>query len=204
MRSSHQTGLIRTATESMSREPALAATVAQYCRRMNDGEYDREYLDTLMQKPWGFYDFYDAWGFSQVHSRLCIGEIVATKVQVGVGPAKDKEFEENNARLADLPNGFQAKFLGGSGDNDGHIEWSMDIELGQYLPDGKPIRFRMKPGRASLEVGFTELSSTMLHLQMEGALARWPYDQKWITLYVDRNLFGLQPIEGDPPEQTKL
>src|SRR5579863_5656139 len=103
MRSIHERVAAEVATRQMADNPQLAAVVADYCKLLNDGGFDEAYVKSVCQKPWGYFDFYQAWAFLHIHCGLCTGDFVSADVWVGSGPAKDKEIEENNRRLSRLP-----------------------------------------------------------------------------------------------------
>jgi hypothetical protein len=92
-----------------------------------------------------------------------------------------------------MPAQFQVDLMCGLADSDGHLGWKGDITLSLYACnleaascDSRCIHGKVVvgPQNVPLEVGFTEYSTTMGHLLLEGGVARWPYGQNMITLLV--------------------
>ena len=128
---------------------------------------------------------------------LYSGRLAVASVEVGAIPSPDKEGEEQNRKLARLPHPFSANFWGGNYQEDGRISWSRPIHA--QVCAGSGIEWcLLKPGGVALEVGTNPARKFWFALYMHGAVARWPYDHKRITLFVRLNQAEDYPYSGLP------
>jgi hypothetical protein len=145
--------------------------------------------------------------FATVHSLIHSGRIAVTRISTADTPGCDRDRAANAIALSRLPHPFTAwvdvKQRGA--DRDGTISWSAPIEVSlatgliDRRPDGctRPysLHFMIPPGEADLEIGASLPSRTWMHLVVEsGKLARWPYGQSCLWLFVD-----LRHLTGDLP-----
>ena len=165
------------------KDQEMASFLCDLVSKMNSGFYAQWYLDMLMQIYHRRYDLCDAERFSQVHTAIGLGQVLFCRIEVGVGPFRDSAKKLNNEALADLPHPFSAKFIGGPGDSDGYLEWSDTIEVASKNPvNGIVTTASVDQGRAPLEVGYTSIGTTWLHLVQSWFVARWPYGYKYMYL----------------------
>jgi hypothetical protein len=139
-----------------------------------------------------------------VHARLIAPYVTAEKaIETSGKPLPDARRRGNDAILADLPEPFIAEVPQRQGDSsrgDGILRWtrpirtlvSTDIPL---IVEHRPETCREKslvldmmrtlsPGRVPLEIGYTKASKTLYHLLCSGGVARWPYGQEEIRLWI--------------------
>lgn len=141
-------------------------------------------LDTLGQLFHDSFDLVDAYAFMCVWGRIYTGEILTAKIHVGNGPYMNSQIEGNNILLSDLPKPFVAEFWGGLELSDGLLRWEKQIQVGQIIGDGTEKRETIAASVAPLEVGLTKFENSYYHLWQQRSLARWPYDDEFITLFV--------------------
>jgi hypothetical protein len=151
-------------------------------------------IESIVQKGEGFdYDVYDAYAFLRVHQILFSGVVARSRIEVGRMPYPDRCIKENNDALRTLPRPFEACFApqrGRGANSDGSFSWTEKISACRTSLVDLPI-YRLvdvEPRDVPLEVGTTAASKTWSHLIM-GGVARWPYESKWIYLYVVPNIF---------------
>lgn len=167
--------------ELLYNDPKATQILVEITKNLRDGSYGQDYVDAIFQKYRSTYDVYDALKFGQIHQDIMSGRILTVTIELGSCPHKDYEAEKNQMALMGVEKSgpFSATFTGGLGDNDGFLSWSEPIYMVR-LSDNKEIL--IKPGRAPLEVGYTNVETTFNHLQSELWLARWPYHSENITL----------------------
>jgi len=160
--------------QNFEESPSSLSLYTSLARRMNAGGFDKRLVDAVAQKSRGRYDVYDAWVYGQVHAMVKGGEMVMFTIEFGETPCADKEVEKNNRKLAQLPLPFHAKFLGGNRDFDGHLSWDKPLMLSHNVSfDGS--RTIEAAENVPLEVGYTQSTTTWVHLCQQQTLARWPY-----------------------------
>jgi hypothetical protein len=128
-------------------------------------------------------DIYDAAAFAKIWFPLLHGEILHLRIPVGSTPLPNKEEEENARRLSSLPKPFDTTMEFGLKSQDGFLFWNRPIKMARSSGDDIVEEIVVEGGRgAPLEVGATEGSRTAMHFVEYGCLARWPYDQDYITV----------------------
>lgn len=168
--------------------------LSRYRNALNSKGFDSGYISLFMhkfEKIHHKYDAYDAFCFSLFHNLVYAKKIALLRIPMNDEPLADAEVTEQNELLARLPMPFTAKFYGGKGDDDGWLRWHTNIKLALYA-NGFTQTVEIDPGQASLEIGYTEPSTTIYHLLRGRYLARWPYGDKCITL-----MFYSGPLMGD-------
>lgn len=159
------------------------AEVRRHQEMLESSECPAWLADFLAQgrDRWSIYDGYAL----LVLLRWWVGGFISfASARVGVGPAADKMVDENNARLARLPSGFEAEFvpmIGSSYCDDGAFEWVKPLALEVFV-DGAVRIYEHEPWSLPLEVGRTLASRTLLHIEQSGGVARWPYGSRHITV----------------------
>lgn len=142
--------------------------------------------------------------FTAVHTKICVGEVLQVLIggaDTDGGPFADKRRDDNAAKLADLPEPFQAEVdrSQNGADYDGTLKWHAPIQMdgatdAVFLPPcsramKQPLAIvsTVSAGWAPLEIGYTMPSRTMLHLLQHGSVARWPYGSDTIRLLVRKD-----------------
>ena len=134
--------------------------------------------------------------FIKVHAGLMSGQYARVEVSVGYTPGPDADRAGNAAKLRGVHHLFQAELdmRQHGADCDGSFSWGSPIEVNKSSGLGlvtscgtAPVNMGMTvaPGAVPLEVGTTKPSRTYLHLQQDGGLARWAYEDDRIGLLVN-------------------
>lgn len=135
------------------------------------------------------------------------GEIVRYHLDIGSGPCGDVARGENAARLAARPGSKTDAFdvcvdpTQKKADSDGTLTLLREVpsirSSGLWFRTGSdpcpsqgrvwlvPMPVDLRPGTVPLEIGTTMPSRTWAHLMREGAVARWPYGHKELTIFVN-------------------
>jgi hypothetical protein len=181
-------------------DPDGCEILGAYAGGLRTGRWSAEYLDKIGQQ-----DGRTGWplaqvvAFAQVHDMLMAGEALVTDVATAGTPHPDRDRYANADGLAGLPGPFTASVdMRQSGaDDDGWVEWAQSIRADRSVGTPvvcdcgrmSPVKIldEVRPGRVPLEIGTTKPSSTLLHLRRDGGVARWPYGQRYLTLYLVRN-----------------
>lgn len=183
--SAHERNLQR-ACEADIAAGLSAEDVIRYQRMLERGTCPGWFADFLAQGD-GRWDIYDGYALLLLSGWWFDGLVAFVHVHVGVGPAADRLVDENNKRLAGLPDWARAEFspIVGSGYcDDGSFEWTRPLRLYTHGPDGKRASYVSKPWTLPLEVGRTTASRTLLHIAEDNGVARWPYGSNRITVCV--------------------
>jgi hypothetical protein len=166
----------------------------EYWRLLKKKHFDSKYVDTVYQLFWTRpVDLYIAYAFMSVHALMFSGQIACFRIQTDGCPCANDDIDGNNALLESALRGeFSGEFWGGLDDADGYVEWDKPV-IGTVRThdDNKddPIISEqvIKPARVPLEIGYTAPETTLLHINQEGGVARYPYGQDEITVMVRRN-----------------
>ena len=181
------------------RDPEWMACLAEVIGKLEDRFYGSDFQDTVFQQWEGRSEITVdvAYPFALFYAALQKGEIARIRLAVYECPFGDSQVEENDRILQSaLPNlgllkdgsgnlldcKWSGQFYGGVNGEDGFIQWD-GVAKFETLKEGKNAEVLYFPsGRLPLEVGTTSAAKTYLQL-MNGGVARWPYDQKEITIY---------------------
>lgn len=183
-------------------QPEYAAVCYQYMKALREGAFDPELVNAIFQE-WERHklNIYDAYLFASIWTSLCYGEILWTSIEISEEPWKDSAHEQNNMVLESLSSKswvqhnpvrnkinatevqFRAYFWGSNDIGDGYFEWDQPLSVGVVSPIHGHIEMMAPPTRAPLEVGYTRISTTMYHLNLEECLARWPYNSTSIYIF---------------------
>lgn len=122
--------------------------------------------------------------FAKLLLEYDLGHIRATHVEVGQRPASDRLREQNRAALANLPLDIRAEVFDGlSHDGDGNLHLPGDLIIVDTDADGRRVEIEPEvTGVIPLEIGYTEVSRTFMHLHEYRAVARWPYGHEKIII----------------------
>jgi hypothetical protein len=172
-----------------------------FYRKLHQNFWDEWYVDTIMQKYRG-YEPSDIISFARIHYHINTGSIVRLCVDVGNTPGADKDVAYNNDCLSQLLSLFEAEFSpehGAGADADGYLrtkgyavfERTVHPEVSKEFQSlDKYLVFDMVNEWIPLEVGYTEGHVTYLHLLEHGAVARWAYESKELTILIALNGLG--------------
>ncbi|HEX8464765.1 MAG TPA: hypothetical protein VF627_09140 [Abditibacterium sp.] len=189
--STHGKAVREAVDEILRRDWRSRRVICDYLVKMQLGHFEKSSIEMVLQK-WrdSPYDLYDAYTFCQVHAMIWLGAIAMARVDIGIEPKADKEVEFHKTVLhRDNHKLFFGDFWGEKADYDGFINWRepSQFEIKRCDDKGKLIGHDfpvLEPREVPLEVGYTEGSRTLTHLLSRGALARWPYGSKIITIMV--------------------
>jgi len=188
--------------------PKYAIALARVLKWLNEGKYNEEYVNSLVQTASKSYDLYDAAIFLRMHTAMVKGDIIFTTIHFGETPCADRAITENIRKLAKLSDTrffsvdkkgkrreeelhIEATFEGGSqSDYDGVLSWNGPLELGTT----KGAACIVADGFMPLEVGYTYAERTFGHLANERSLARWPYGSEkiWLFQVVNNDLWNVR------------
>ena len=139
--------------------------------------------DVIFQRENGGATIVDKFISARFLAALENGSIVISGIDAGSQPQPDTFINENNAALANLPDGITAEFRprcnAGWLDCDGRISW--DRAIGGTHSSGDRL---LKPATVALEVGYTSSAKMLVVLEGRQAMARWPYNDTMITVIV--------------------
>lgn len=191
----HEDGAATAAAEMMA-EPHGAEAIGVYYEGLREGRWDQEFLDVVGQldRRQGSWDLGQVYSFMRFHHAWVSGRYAACSVPVGGPPGPDADREGNAALLGTVPHYVTGDLDArqNNADEDGVLSWADDLRMTAFVADqelvdgveAKTLDVRVKPMQVPLEVGTTKPSRSWLHMQREGGLARWPYGQDRITLWV--------------------
>jgi hypothetical protein len=167
----------------------------------------QDYLDCIGQYHWkGSRDTDSAQLAScyAVHYRLISPYMTSqSAVETRETPHPDARRRENGAILTNLHPPYVAEVYQYQDDpsrGDGILRWTQPIRVLTSTDTSLIIERRTKtcrekdlildmmrtlpPGQVPLEIGYTKASKTLFHLLHDGGVARWPYGQQEIRLWV--------------------
>jgi hypothetical protein len=205
--------ILRDSVADQLTDPETAAFAATCLKQLKSGFWDQSYVDMIFQHFSSRPDIYDAYYFGTIHGLLCLGRVLIAQIEVGSTPSADSEKAKNaaalwevslpylyvdkdNKTLDKLPLGtMRAKFSPSHGysgsDGDGYFEWLRPLHFSFSIADGESYRKRIRKGSVPLEVGYTRVTTTWIHLMQHGGVARWPYGSD--KLFV---LINVKPPKG--------
>jgi hypothetical protein len=161
-------------------------------RKVRQGWYDAAWQDVFFQVYSRPLTLEDAFGFALCWSDLVAGKIAYCRLDIGHRPHRDSAVESNNRLLDKLKHLsddtgeidlFEGHFQGGAGDNDGWVRAKRAITMNCHDAASQKLNIvKAAAEQYPLEVGYTEVGTTLGHLRREGMLARWPYGSESIYL----------------------
>lgn len=178
--------------EILRENPEYASLLYSIKSKIHKGFFKQEYLDIIFQldNRFGMLKIEDVYYFSKIHADLLLGKIVKMEFEINETPFPNKEIEENNRALKNLPDFVEAEFsptCGATYNDDGYLQINKPIIFEQTLINEKKDAYKkiikLENIVFPLEVGTTKAETTFSHLYVDGrSLARWPYDSKNVTL----------------------
>ncbi|MFD5221325.1 hypothetical protein ACFWMH_27170 [Streptomyces tendae] len=190
--------------EEFQSEPGGAAMLARMTASLHEGAYSSQLIAWVGQtqhEP-AYWPPHQVAALTHVLDGLAYGRIVRRRIPVGACPGPDADRQGNAAKLEAVSHPFRARLdmSQNRADSDGTFSWEQPINLwralGVRLLQEKGLYgslhapFEVKPWKVPLEVGYTLPSRTLTHLTVEGAVARWPYDDTEICLLLDLSRLG--------------
>ena len=173
--------------ELVMADPELARLMEIVRRRLRDDFYPEWFVEACFQHWWGTTPA-ELWAFSQLWMWRVAGELCICRVSVGSEPGPDHDKVGNQQKLTTgLPQDFLAEVRNGpGGGNDGEFVWNRELQLTRTtLQPDESDKVELWPyaiGWSPLEIGYTKVERTLLHLYQEGTVARWPYGSKQVVL----------------------
>ncbi|MFG2400837.1 hypothetical protein [Streptomyces lydicus] len=175
------------------------AMLAGLSSSLREGAYNRQLIAWVgqTQRDPAYWPEHQVAALSHVLDGLAYGRIVRRRIPVGAVPGPDADRQGNAARLRGVEAPFRAQLdMSQNGaDCDGTFSWDKSINLWRSLGvrvvhehglyGSLHAPFEVRPWRVPLEVGYTLPSRTAAHLMLEGAVARWAYEDEEICLLLD-------------------
>lgn len=188
--------------ETIASNPEYAGGLHMILRGLNAARPDRTALQGVVSQPWGRkrFDWYDAAALYEVALHLQAGLCVAACIDLGCCPQRDREQAVNQSKLDAIPDPFVAWCCGGSGDDDGRLEWRSKITIVHEMHDRERLVVAYPPSGVPLEIGYTEPETTVFHLVRDGGVARWPYGHESITLLLSTRASERHPVQLERPQ----
>jgi hypothetical protein len=177
------------AFKALTDEPTLGPALQQIRKRLQQGGYD--WSSAFFQK----YDnsvgsIGDIYGFAQGWGHLMSGHIGHCEINVHNEPMSDSDVAGNQLILDEnLPFQFQATVDPSRGNQDGRdgcLSWQQPLELTRTFVGEDDIQraetWFCEPRDLALEIGTTDMATTLLHLRSEMGVARWAYGSEKIIV----------------------
>lgn len=188
----------------MLNNPEWTQMLLQVVRDVNKQVFPKNYVEVIGQKWRENFNIYDAFSFSLINHAIKTGLIAIFQIPVNSEPFPDKDVLNNNEVLKKLEYPFSGEFYGGTQGEDGYIHWSRPINAVIRTED--EVSFVIveplidKDGShhvCPLEVGYIPFEKTLHYLnnffietRPKVGLARWPYKQDKITVFVNHGFYG--------------
>lgn len=178
--------------------------LAKMSASLHEGAYNRQLIAWVgqTQRDPAYWPSHQVAALTNVLDGLACGRIVRRRIPLGEMPGPDADRQGNAARLRNVPAPFHAHLdMSQNGaDCDGTLSWDRPVNLWRALGvrvlhqeglyGSLHAPFEVRPWRVPLEVGYTLPSRTAAHLLLEGAVARWAYEDDEICLLLDLGSIG--------------
>jgi hypothetical protein len=180
----------RVLLEELQGEPVGASMLARMTASLYEGAYSRQLIAWVgqTQREPAYWPPHQVAALTHVLDGLAYGRIVRRRIKVGDTPGPDADRQGNGLKLRGVGAPFHVdlNMAQNGADCDGTLLWNEPVnfwralgvrvlhEKGLYGSLHAP--FEVRPWSVPLEVGYTLPSRTAAHLMMEGAVARWAYD----------------------------
>jgi hypothetical protein len=156
-------------------------------------------------QPYGGWDMGQLFAVHCLATLWCHGHLAFVEFKLDSEPQRDLERAQNQRLLRSLPDGVTGwvDTSQRGRDSDGVLRWDSVLQA-DIVPEGDKDLVSVEPSTAPLEIGNTDASCTCFHLGQSGAVARWPYGHKTLTLVVTRPRYLIArwrmgwPREGGP------
>ena len=187
--------LTRNHVHEALRDPEQSRLLLDYVDALAKGEFERRYVKAIVQNWRRAHDvtIYDAYDFAQVHTLIVKGVVAIYALRMPATPGPDRDIIGNNRALskvirkhkADVITGapveFEAEFDNKCLESDGYFGWTGTITC-SYESDNSHVF--VSDRQVPLEVGSTSGSRTLGHLIEDGGVARWPYGETCLMLFL--------------------
>lgn len=194
----------QTLLEELQADPCSASMLNNMAAALREGAYNRELIAWVgqTQRDPAYWPPHQVAALTHVLDGLAYGRIVRRRIQVGETPGPDADRQGNAERLQGVPDPFRAQLdmTQNGADSDGMFSWDSPVNLWRALGvrvlhegglyGSLHAPFEVRPWRVPLEVGYTLPSRTLAHLTLEGAVARWAYEDKEVCLLLDLARIG--------------
>jgi len=188
---SSETAINKKLWNKFHQEPDWFITLGEKLKFYKSGGFSQYIVDCVYQYSWHKTpDIYDMYILNQIYIKLQGDNptIGVFQIPTDTTPFPDKEIEQNNLILSQLPAPFKGIFWGGTQDEDGEISWKTPIHCticgkNEYKNDA--LWCLIDPRAAPLEVGYNSSQKFLRDLNWRGLVARWPYGHKYISVFVD-------------------
>lgn len=173
-----------------------------------------KWLTDAFGQPFGGWDPGQYAYLHRLYQFWAMGELAATRLNIGCGPYGDRQHELNQAALnalAVIDGPEDPGITAGvdldqktSPDGDGWFTWSNEIVLGIAIPDepGTEAWAYVDPigpdYTIPLEIGYTDTQTTYYHLLRGWGVARWPYGSEAVVLLVP-STYVREAVRYDDP-----
>jgi hypothetical protein len=194
----HERYVKETVDQHCLENPDLAALIFNRLAWIKEGQYTQIHLDIVTQKTCQDYSIYDAYCLVRIEALMMERKFAHREIKVAGNPRPDREDEENNRLLTNMPGSFEARFYGGPRDDDGFLKWGREEAFFRVYEEGKDVVV-LRPSVVPLEVGTTKSSRTLFHLMFDRGIARWPYGSSSIHIFKvieDEDVIGSVEIDG--------
>lgn len=190
--------------EELQADPESASMLANMSASLREGAYNHQLIAWVgqTQRDPAYWPPHQVAALTDVLNGLTYGRIVRRRIPVDATPGPDADRQGNAARLRSVRAPFHAHLdMSQNGaDCDGTLSWDRPVNLWRALGvrvaherglhGSLHAPFEVRPWRVPLEVGYTLPSRTAAHLMLEGAVARWAYEDKEICLLLDLARLG--------------
>lgn len=181
--------------------PMWAETLYKFWDLMEQNESLRWYFDLIGTHYKGVRSL----TLPQVHAAVLVngmlhsGEVKIATINLREVPLSDSQEKGNQAKLLRLPSPFEALVCcerGRGADDDGQVAWRKPARFdplsceGGDEPEPCPCTTmapeEIRQGCVPLEIGTTLPSKTLVHLKLDGGVARWPYGSEKVYVMKTR------------------
>jgi hypothetical protein len=167
-----------------AKDPVVAWHYGSILRSLRRGTNPA--LVSAITQRWGVrrYDWYDAAAVAEIGLCLGVGHLLCGGVPIGEAPRRDRDRRTNRAILEALPDPFSATVARVNSDADGWFTWEQSVPIEHELMSSEYVRVVFEPGGLPLDIGATDPETTIWHIRSSGGVARWPYDQSSLFLFL--------------------
>lgn len=170
--------------ELVEEHPETLSVAYDALHKLKNNFFPKDIVAALGQ-PYRPISMAEALSFAYLWRDICLGNLAACRIDLGIGPLKDKFIEDNNERLQRAKKCINCDivFWGGLDDDDGFVSILDPIVLATMNTPRREITYGGGVSQTfPLEVGHQSFNKTHLTLTSHGLLARWPYGSRYLWL----------------------